>query len=244
MKNRHQALSRYAMGASVAPLAVGASALADITYYDGASYQINGGLTIDFADQNIEIGILSNAFSASTAYGFSQGNVTKIMKNWNGYIMNTTYGYGNNTGARAAFMKADDGNMAKTFDFGQAIGPGATTIGLGNGQNTMTYVTFGFGQTNTFTGDDNFQNGDFGPDGVHKYLGLSLDMRDGSGTRHGWIEMSWSFEGDGYGTLMVHGWAFSDVDGEYLEAGAIPAPGVLPLLGLAMGAAGIRRARK
>ena len=69
-------------------------------------------------------------------------------------------------------------------------------------------------------------------------------MHDGSGTRYGWMQMSWSFEGDPYGVLMIDGYAFSDVAGESIVVGQIPAPGALPLLGLAMGAAGIRRARK
>lgn len=228
------------MTASAVHLALAATAVGDYTYYDGASYETDGIITIDFADQSVVIPMIPIGYSSTTAYGFSQGNVMKRMKNWNGYIVPPL----SSVSAASVFFHKDPGGNAATFSTGQVIGPGAElTRGMGSGRNTRTYVQIG-SEVQSFSNADNFQVGPFSPDGVSRYLGLSLDMLDGSGTRYGWMKMTWAFEGDWNAVLRIDGYAFSDVAGESMVAGQIPAPGALPLLGLAFGAAGIRRARK
>jgi len=46
----------------------------------------------------------------------------------------------------------------------------------------------------------------------------------------------------GAGELTINGWAYDDAGGA-ITAGQIPAPGAVGLLGLAAGAAGMRRKR-
>lgn len=56
---------------------------------------------------------------------------------------------------------------------------------------------------------------------------------------YGWISLAW----DG-ATLTIDGYAYESDAGVGIEAGAIPAPGAIGLLGLAAGAAGMRRKRQ
>ena len=76
----------------------------------------------------------------------------------------------------------------------------------------------------------NFDIGDSG------YIGFSGTL-DGGQVVYGWVAVS-----VGAGELTVNGWAYDDA-GDSIAAGQIPAPGALGLLGLAAGAAGMRRKR-
>ena len=79
------------------------------------------------------------------------------------------------------------------------------------------------------------RSGSFLPGTGSGYLGLQLTGT--SGTMYGWLKIDTT----GY-VLNIQQWAFDD-SGAILKAGEIPAPGALGLLGLALGAAGIRRKR-
>ncbi len=70
------------------------------------------------------------------------------------------------------------------------------------------------------------------------FLGSSVG-EDSSPPIYGWISLAW----DG-ATLTIDGYAYEDEAGVGIAAGAIPAPGAIGLLGLAAGAAGMRRKRQ
>ena len=87
--------------------------------------------------------------------------------------------------------------------------------------------------------------GEWGLDGaesVSGYLGFAF-FNDGVGEElqpnYGWISLAW----DG-AYLTIDGYAIETDAGVGIEAGAVPAPGVIGLLGLAAGAAGMRRKRQ
>ena len=75
------------------------------------------------------------------------------------------------------------------------------------------------------------------------YMGISIKVEDADGTefRYGWIALDWdvtTFE------LTIEAFAYETEAGVGIAAGAIPAPGAMGLFGLAAGAAGIRRKRQ
>ncbi|MCP4836324.1 MAG: PEP-CTERM sorting domain-containing protein [Phycisphaera sp.] len=77
---------------------------------------------------------------------------------------------------------------------------------------------------------------------VSGYMGFAF-FDDGLGEElqpnYGWISLTWD------GTyLTIDGYAIETDDGVRIEAGAVPAPGAIGLLGLAAGAAGLRRKRQ
>ena len=82
-------------------------------------------------------------------------------------------------------------------------------------------------------------------DSVSGYMGFAffndaLAGGDGGTTpNYGWVSMSW----DG-AYLTIDGYAIETDVGTAIQAGAIPAPGAIGLLGLAAGAAGVRRKRQ
>jgi hypothetical protein len=80
-------------------------------------------------------------------------------------------------------------------------------------------------------------------DSVSGYMGFAFFNNDGFGEgvtpNYGWVSMSW----DG-AYLTIDGYAIETDVGTAIQAGAIPAPGAIGLLGLAAGAAGMRRKRQ
>ena len=80
-------------------------------------------------------------------------------------------------------------------------------------------------------------------DSVSGYMGFAFFNNDGFGEgvapNYGWVSMSW----DG-AYLTIDGYAIETDAGTAIQAGAIPAPGAIGLLGLAAGAAGMRRKRQ
>lgn len=79
-----------------------------------------------------------------------------------------------------------------------------------------------------------------GEDSVSGYMGFAwFGDVDESAPNFGWLSMTW----DG-SYLTIDGYAIETEAGTAIEAGAIPAPGAIGLLGLAAGAAGMRRKRQ
>ena len=74
------------------------------------------------------------------------------------------------------------------------------------------------------------------------YLGFTFESMGVNGIpslNYGWVSVSWD------GTyLSIDGYAYETDADTGIVAGAIPAPGAIGLLGLAAGAAGIRRKRQ
>ena len=80
---------------------------------------------------------------------------------------------------------------------------------------------------------------------TNAYIGLEFagigvgSVPEGAQTLFGWIRVS--IDNDA-GTFIVHDWAYNNVNGEGIQAGAVPAPGTLAFL--AAGAAGLQTLRR
>ena len=74
-------------------------------------------------------------------------------------------------------------------------------------------------------------------DSVSGYMGFAY-FGGAADANYGWFSLTW----DG-SFLTIDGYAYETEAGVGIEAGAIPAPGAIGLLGLAAGAAGMRRKR-
>ena len=101
-----------------------------------------------------------------------------------------------------------------------------------------------FGALNATTGGGTAFEGNWGGpqgDSIRGFAGFKLSetASPSNSGYYGWIDISWSNSG----MLTIHGYAYSDVLDATIHAGDIPAPGALGLLGLAVGASGIRRKR-
>lgn len=136
-------------------------------------------------------------------------------------------------GSNSAIPKMNRFGAGDTIDAGSSAwlksGLGAGSIVKSSGKKGSK--TFSFGEW--ALGGDAETSG---------YMGFALLVGDpvgaGGAPNFGWISLAWD------GTfLTIDGYAYETEAGVGIEAGAIPAPGAIGLLGLAAGAAGMRRKR-
>ena len=79
--------------------------------------------------------------------------------------------------------------------------------------------------------------GPFNGNGIQAgYVGFRLENG-----MYGYMDLSWNTIAK---ELTINAWAYEDNAGLGISAGAVPAPGAVGLLGLAMGASGMRRKRQ
>ena len=157
----------------------------------------------------------------------------------------------NSAGSQAAFVAKGNGDIAlmangsskklRNFSDGESISVKSNKAALfGLGAKVGTTGSKGKGSGKTVS------KGEWAPgaeDSVSGYMGFAFFNYDGLGKgttpNYGWVSMSW----DG-AYLTIDGYAIETDAGTAIQAGAIPAPGAIGLLGLAAGAAGMRRKRQ
>lgn len=217
-------LSTYRLIAAAPLAAMASGATADIVYTE-MDYQIGGpGETPFFG--GIQIGSIGEL--GFTAGSNSKGPERLFFANAKNSphmaLMNTF----------AAPLGKSSGNLAR-FQAGDLIqlDLGIQLAGKGIG-------SVGFSKSGSAKGTGNFvvMNGET----ESGYLGFTFENMGVNGIpslNYGWVSVSWD------GTyLNVDGYAYETDADTGIVAGAIPAPGAIGLLGLAAGAAGIRRKRK
>ena len=178
----------------------------------------------------------AGAASADVVY-FGDQNLI-INSDFNGLYLNVLTGAYNTTGGGGS-----------TVEGGWHINPYGVT-GLSwfqNSANGVGYLKAGTALANLSVGALIDGSGTFGSGGASTNLTLNGTSIVGfrftlaGGTHYGWFRLSLS---DSYGgqPRSIVDWAYESVAGAAIDAGAIPAPGAVALLGLA-GLAGSRRRR-
>ncbi len=125
---------------------------------------------------------------------------------------------------------------------------------LGSGAVVSSLAAFAGPMTTTFSTSHDIANrgattssgfGDWLPD-ARGFIGFRM-LKDGS-FHYGWFDVetrNWaSANRQALPELVIHGWALNTEPGVAIDTGDIPAPAAGGLLALAMGAAGLRRARQ
>lgn len=122
---------------------------------------------------------------------------------------------------RVSSSKGYGGVDLERFDEGEKISLGSSSKGK-----TRNFAKSGAGDAFATSGE--------GPESGYVGFGIARE----AGLNYGWIALEW----DG-SNLTIDGYAYEDAGG-IINAGTIPAPGAIGLLGLAAGAAGLRRKRQ
>lgn len=208
-------LQSYARVASM-PLAavVGTSAAADITYVEVGEFLPPSG-PVAFALGG----------DASFVIGGADASATGIAIN-GFFVGNTSYAYG--VQFAGGYTSSGFIPTASRFAAGDLI-----QFGAGNTAGIGALAKVKSGKTVKSKGDFAASEG---PQSGFVGFGFGDDP---DGLNYGWISLTW----DG-SALFLDGYAWENEAGVGITAGTIPAPGALGLLGLAAGAAGLRRQRK
>ena len=225
MSSSKQRIDRYvsvatlpAIAACGASVAVTNIAEADIVY-QSVSFTLGGPGT------EAAFGTLDMSFASIK---FAAGNNSTGPENFMGALGNKNLGLVANGSSK----------LLRNFDAGDQIFVDKSNnklalLGLGAKVSTTGGKSSkGGGKTKSF---GSWALGD--QDSVSGYMGFALNNEDGP--NFGWVSMTW----DG-SFLTIDGYAIETETGTAIEAGAIPAPGAIGLLGLAAGAAGMRRKRQ
>ena len=219
-KNKGQALTNTSLTASTGALATGGTALMALSMTTDAQAAIVYGTNFEVnGEQQLnEFGSVSAAFLGNSDNGdvFRAFNGLASWKMFDGEGSDTYNGFGGSSSRAGG---------------GLLIGPGGASAGdfsmLASGYSIG--AAGGFGPYRGWAGLTD-QSG---------HIGVKFTI--GAGTHYGWMHASV----DEGGILTIFSWAYEDVPGESIAAGAtIPEPGSLSLL--ALGAAGLmtRRRRK
>ena len=218
-------LERYAAVAALPACALGSAATADIIYtelntsiYNDTTSFTMAGATVAFSAYNLSYSGFLGLFYLD---GIVQGG---------GIALNgaTSY-FGNYPGAQG-------------FAADEEIGAGANFGGSLSWANLA--VSYTYAKSDLITGS---VAGDwFAGYGGQSRLFLGVEIENGSDVNYGWIDISWS-QADG---ALIHGYAYESDVNTAIVAGATESAPVVPgaptavgLVGLAAGAAGIRRKR-
>lgn len=140
---------------------------------------------------------------------------------------------------------SSSGNDPRRLGFGESIGTGrgfyepmSTQFST---QHDIANMSFGSFYPTRAT----YGYGSWFPD-ARGYIGFKM-FKDGS-FHFGWFDVetrNWATAArNGAPELIIHGWGFDDAPRAAINAGDVPAPAAGGLLALAMGAAGLRRARR
>lgn len=218
-------LSTYRLIAAAPLAAMASGAAADIVYTE-MDYQIGGPGDAPFIG-GIQIGTIGSL--GLTAGSNSKGPERLFFANAknspNMALMNTFGAPLNGKSKSGNLARFQAGDLIQ-LDLGiQLAGKGVGSLGSSKsgGKGTGNFVVMN-GETES------------------GYLGFTFENLGVNGVpslNYGWVSVSWD------GTyLSIDGYAYETDADTGIVAGAIPAPGAIGLLGLAAGAAGIRRKRQ
>ena len=216
-------LHRYA-ALSLAPVATTA-ALADIHYTSlDVAVDFGSSVSVEVAQS------FSLVFSAFEATNTTQGGIVVFQQRFNaqgsaGPEVNGGLLVGFKSGLPKSVIRFADGD-----GIGSGIGGLESTLFWGAQSLTLSKKS----KTKQLNGGP-FNAVDGPQDGC---LGFAFADFGSQDLHYGWLSLSWD------GTeLTIDGYAWETEAGVSINAGTVPAPGVIGLFGLAMGAAGIRRER-
>ena len=217
-------LERYAAVAALPACAIGSAAVGDIVYTE-LNTSIFGDETASFTMAGASVRLW--AFNTVSTYGgFSliEFNMLTAIVGGGGIALNGGLSY------------LGSSPEAQGFAAGEEIGAGASFGGSNSNANlaaTYNYKSFSYNS-----------GGDWA---AESRLFLGVELANGSDVNYGWIDVSWS----GLNGAVIHGYAYETDVNTAIIAGAtegsgpvVPgAPTAVGLVGLAAGAAGIRRKR-
>ena len=223
-------LDRYAAIAALPAISVGTAASADIIYTE----------------------LNTSIYNTTTSFAMGGATVLISANNYNGTISGTFF-YGSNYMDARVFGGAialDGGAsyfgffpLAQGFAAGEEIGAGANFGGASNWANLAnSYTYFKSSYIGSASGGDWFAGM-----GGESRLFLGVEIANGSDVNYGWVDIGW----DGRTGAVIYGYAYETNVNTAIIAGAtegsgpvVPgAPTAVGLVGLAAGAAGIRRKR-
>ena len=223
-------LERYAVAAALPACALSSAASADIIYTE----------------------LNTSIYDTTTSFTMASASVTIKALNTNLTISSAAvYGFNYMDALVAGGAIALDGGasyfgmfpLAQGFAAGEEIGVGANFGGDSNWANLVNSYTY---LKSSYIGSAS--GGDwFAGYGGESRLFLGVEIANDSDVNYGWIDIGWS----ALGGAVIHGYAYETNVNTAIIAGAtessgpvVPgAPTAVGLVGLAAGAAGIRRKR-
>ena len=219
-------LERYAAIAALPACAAGTAVSADIIYTELNTTIYNETTSFEMAGASVLISAYNFNYIVSDTYVFDGLNYLDAI------ISGGAIALGSGFSLFSAFR------TARGFAAGEEIGAGAN-FGEASSWANLAATSVFYGKTSS--GGD-WQNLF---DDTRLFLGVAID--NGSDVNYGWIDVSWS----GVTGATIHGYAYETDVNTAIIAGAtegsgpvVPgAPTAVGLVGLAAGAAGIRRKR-
>ena len=223
MSSSKQRIDRYVSAVTLPAIAVGGGGVAFTNIAEADIVYQSVSLTLGGPGTEPSLGVLDMDFGLIK---FAAGSNSTGPENFMGV-----------KGTGDIALIADNSKLLRNFGEGESIDLAsnkAALVGLG-----AKVTTTGSGKTVSL--------GSWAPgaeDSVSGYMGFAFfNDNDRVGEElqpnYGWVSLSW----DG-AYLTIDGYAIETDVGTTIEAGAIPAPGAIGLLGLAAGAAGMRRKRQ
>ncbi|MEE2971677.1 MAG: hypothetical protein VX672_01005 [Planctomycetota bacterium] len=221
-------LERYAAIVALPACALGSAAAADIIYTEVNEWIYNE--TIDFTMAGASVRISADNWNTFS----SKRNIMDAIVHGGAIALN---------GGSSAF---GDFPEAEGFAAGEEIGAGANFGGSSSWANLA--ATFSDSKYNLDAGGDWQAFIDETELHAERRLFLGVKIANGSDVNYGWIDITW--EGDFEHGATIHGYAYESDVNTAIVAGATESAAVVPgaptavgLMGLAAGAAGIRRKR-
>jgi hypothetical protein len=244
-RSTHAALAKYAALAA-APIAAG-----EIQYFDTPfNFSFGGSPQTLLDSENVNVtATVSQAFGGTVldSGGWQNGGNGS---HWSAIAYNIRL-----NGERQSYGFLDDlrfmgVGMADRLAAGAAIGDNGASNFAANtiGQRSMIRIdSFSSWTSNgtIYTGafQTTVSGGIVGGD-ARFLVGFSfVEQGTGNLMNFGWMDIELIADELGNEEFIIHRWAYEDSYFQGINAGEIPAPGALGLIGLAAGAAGIRRKR-
>ena len=225
MSSSKQRIDRYmsvatlpAIAACGASVAVTNTAEADIVY-ESVSFTLGGsGTEANFG--TLDMGFASIKFAAGSNSTGPENFMGALGNKELGLVANGSSKILRNFGAGEEIFVDKSNNKLALVGLGAKVSTTGGKSSKGSGK-TKSFGSWALGDEDSVSG----------------FMGFAVVGEDGP--NYGWVSMSWD------GTfLTIDGYAVETEAGTSIQAGAIPAPGAIGLLGLAAGAAGMRRKRQ
>ena len=222
-------LERYAAVAALPACALGSAVSADIIYTELNTSIYNDSTTLVMAGATVAIYAINYNFTYSSWPVFGLNYMDAFMAGGGIALNGASSAFGNYPGAQG-------------FAAGDEIGAGANfggSFSFANLVNSYQYLKDDY--ITAASGGDWFAGY-----GGQSRLFLGVEIGNESDVNYGWVDISWSAAGG----AVIHGYAYESDVNTAIVAGATESAAVVPgaptavgLIGLAAGAAGIRRKR-